>query len=76
MKKLLVLTAVATMMLGSMGCRCLEWCRRGEMCAPYGASAPCGDACGVPGAAPACTSCGPGGPVVPGPEGYSPAPMQ
>ena len=82
MKKLLVLTAVAMLVLGSVGCRCCDWlCRRGDFCGGgMGGAAPCdpggAPACGPYGAAP----CGPGiggvAPVAPGPECYTPAPMQ
>jgi hypothetical protein len=76
MKKLLVLTAVAMLVLGTTGCRCFDWCRRGEMCGYGGGCGPCGDTM-APACAPSCApACGPCGAGAPGPECYSPAPMQ
>jgi hypothetical protein len=79
MKKLLVLTAVAMLVLGSIGCRCCDWmCRRGDSCG-MGCGAPCGvmeaPGCGPCGAAPCGTCSGGVAPVSPAAEGYVPAPM-
>ena len=68
MKKLLVLTAVVTLTVGTVGCKCCDWFRRGAlfpttatmapdvMCDPCCPANPC-DPCGS--AAP-CDPCAPG----------------
>ena len=74
MKKLLVLTAVAMLVLGTMGCRSLDWCRRGEACVPMGVG--CAEPCAT-GCAPVCgDACGAAAPLVPAANGYTPTPMQ
>jgi len=71
MKKLLILTAVATMLSSSVGCRCLRWLWRGaayeQPMAPI--CAPVCDPCAAPAAS--CDPCN--NPVIePGPGSYAP----
>lgn len=73
MKKLLVLTAVAALTVGTSGCRCCQWLWRGAAYDPavpmatYGSPAPMCSACDPCASAPAIT---------PGPAPYTSTPAQ
>ena len=67
MKKLLVLTAVVTLTVGTVGCKCCDWFRRGAlfpttMVAPEVMCDPCcpADPCDPCGSAVPCDPCAPG----------------
>jgi len=73
MKRLLILTAVVTLTVGTIGCRCCEKLWRGACARPAPVCAtPC-DPCLSP-CDPCATPPGGGMMVSPGPESYSPAP--
>ncbi len=71
MKKLLILTTLAVLLVSAGGCRMCDWLWRGSAVTAQPAPV-CYDPCA---AAPACDPCGPVGPVMvsPTPE-YLPAP--
>jgi len=71
MKKLLVLTAIVMLTVGTVGCKCCDWFRRGVLfpttttmapeviCDPCYSANPC-DPCDPCGSAVSCDPCAPG----------------
>lgn len=79
MKKLILLTAVAVLTFGAVGCRTCDWFRRGapaQAAMMPMASPVYGDPCAT--TAGPCDPCAPSAPMVvaPGPETYVPAPVR
>ncbi len=73
MKKLLILTAILTLTIGTLGCRCCGRLFRGAACNPCVPSA----TFGVPGPAyNPCDPCATGQTITPGPAPYSGIPAQ
>jgi hypothetical protein len=71
MKKLLVLTAVVMLTVGTAGCRC-DWFRRGALFPAVGPPVPVYESCPPADPCGECNACAPGGYVsepMPGPAG-------
>ncbi len=67
MKKLLILTAALMMIVGTVGCRCLDRCFMGAQNGGFGQMGPCGV---CPPMDP-CDPCASGPAVLPGPTPYA-----